>query len=332
MSDEQDDVGQTTSIRRAGTLSASFVMLVLGCAGVLKLADLNAFRLAVESWTAVPQVVRQIVVVAIPVFELGLAGLWFAGVARRRVRVGAACFLTVVTAVYLWHAVFVEIPDCGCFSLIALAESDRRAAVFLVARNSCLLGLLMLSGASARGASPRGVSRHRAPSQPGFTLIETIFIIVIVALMVSLLMPALGRARQAAERLRSRVALGQHAAVVSAYLLDWDDEYPIYADPKALVHIIRSEKQVLTYRRYFGTVTGWNVALADLYYDGRSTGEDFQRKGSLPEYAAITPFKYSSTFLAHPAFWNETTRTGPDQWGGRPRFPSPVALGQGSVH
>jgi prepilin-type N-terminal cleavage/methylation domain-containing protein len=294
-------------------------MVVLGSAGMLKLADLNAFRIALESWTALPHLVRGTLVIAIPTVELGLAGLWFAGLRRRGVRLAAAGFLVLVTAAYLAHAIFFEIPDCGCFGLIAKAQADRRVAVFLVARNGCLLGLLLLSLMADRGGGRRALRvpwRSGPMTRPGFTLLETILVIAIVGLLVSLLMPSLGRARQSAERLASRRALGQHAGVVGAYLLDWDDAYPIYADPDAMLHIIRSQNQVLTYSQYFGTVTGWNVALADMYYNGRSTGDDFQRKGSRPEYTAITPFKYSSAFLAHPEFWNERTRTGPDQWGG----------------
>ncbi|MDQ7013123.1 MAG: type II secretion system protein [Planctomycetota bacterium] len=304
---------------RIASVPAAIVMVVLGSAGLLKLADLNAFRNAIESWTAIPNMIRPAIVLAVPVFELSLAGLWFARIGPRLTRAAGLCFLIVTTSVYLGHAVFVEVPDCGCFGLIAKAEASHRTAIFVVARNSFLIGLLLISMSAGR---KRPVPNARCPQstsptvRTGFTILETIVVIAIVGLLVSLLMPTLGQARQSAERLRSRASLGQHARVVSMYLGDWDDEYPIYADHRAMVHIIRSEHQVLTYRRYFDVVTGWNVALADLYYDGRSRGDDFQRPGTIAQFGPITPYKYSSAFLAQPEFWNPSTRTGPDQWSG----------------
>lgn len=296
------------------------VLLILGVAGLSKFADLNRFRISLETWSGMPAILRSVLVVAVPAFELSVAFAWLLGAQRGRLRIAAAVFLSIATAGYLLHATLFQIPDCGCFGLIAQAESDRQAAFFLVARNVSLLGLLGISWFADRAPrTPRNAAtrpRSTPPATAGFTLIETTFVIIFTGLLVALLVPSLEKARVVSARVAVRSALGQHARVIVLYIRDWDSDYPIYANPNADLHVIRSNDRTLTYDWYFSTVSGWHVALADEYYNGRSDGDDFQRRGALPGYAIITPYFYSSSFLAQPSFWNERTRTGPEQWQG----------------
>ena len=308
------------------------VLLVLASTALLKFADLNTFRAALQSWTLLPPIARDILGIGVPAAELTLAGLWFSGIAPRPARAGAALFLLIATGAYAAHALLSHAPDCGCWGLIAKARADRADALALVARNTCLLALLGVSRLADRRPRSRSTAwpcpAPRASS--GFTLVELILVLAILALLVMLIMPTLGDSGALARRIAARSSLGQHARVVAMYLGDWDDAYPIYADPDADMHFVRSANRTLTYERYFDIVSGWHVALADQYYDGRSDGRDFQRRDALPEFGFITPYFYSSSFLAHPAFWNELTRTGPEQWGGvrdaQVRWPSSKVL------
>lgn len=146
----------------------------------------------------------------------------------------------------------------------------------------------------------------------GFTLIEVVLVIALVGLLTLLLLPSVGSVRDKARRLSVLSSMRQHSAIFASYTSDWQDYYPAYARPDATLHVIRSQAQTLVYPRYFDVVSGWNVALADMYYDGRSEGIDFQRQR---EMTPITNYWYASCFLARPEFWNPATRTGPEQWG-----------------
>jgi type II secretory pathway pseudopilin PulG len=65
----------------------------------------------------------------------------------------------------------------------------------------------------------------------GFTLIELLVVIATIALLVGILIPALGRAREAAKRLACTGNLRQIHIAVDLYLSANDDEYPCAGDP-----------------------------------------------------------------------------------------------------
>lgn len=63
-----------------------------------------------------------------------------------------------------------------------------------------------------RAAAPR----QRCPP-PGFTLVETIVVILVIAVLISLTLPALGRAREAARRTKCLSQLSSLSQIVAAY-------------------------------------------------------------------------------------------------------------------
>jgi len=65
----------------------------------------------------------------------------------------------------------------------------------------------------------------------GFTLIELLVVISAIALLMSILVPALGKARTAAMRIKCMHNLRQVNMAFSFYLIDNEQEYPCEQDP-----------------------------------------------------------------------------------------------------
>lgn len=158
------------------------------------------------------------------------------------------------------------------------------------------------------------------PVRPGFTLIETILVVLLTALVMGLLLPTLGNARASARDTVSVANMRSHAQVLAAYAADWDDYFPAFADPKATLSVVRGCDEVLVFR-YFETVWAWRYALCEGYYNGALGHASFFHPAADPnrhpddtKNLGIS-YLLSSAFLAAPAYWEPETRTGPSQWG-----------------
>ena len=64
----------------------------------------------------------------------------------------------------------------------------------------------------------------------GFTLIELLVVISIIALLVSILMPALGRAKEQAKYVVCKSNLHNYGLAMNMYLSDNEDRYPYSHD------------------------------------------------------------------------------------------------------
>ena len=68
-----------------------------------------------------------------------------------------------------------------------------------------------------------------ASRQNGFTLIELLVVIAIIAILASLLLPALGRAKEKGKAARCSSNLHQHGLTFAMYVDDNEDYYPAYS-------------------------------------------------------------------------------------------------------
>ncbi|MCC7389194.1 MAG: type II secretion system protein [Phycisphaerales bacterium] len=183
------------------------------------------------------------------------------------------------------------------------AQSKPRAA----RHDGCLLG---------------GAARQRgAKTGAGFTLIETILVILLIMVLVAMLLPSLGQARWRARTAMSASQLRSHGQVLAAYVGDWDDAWPWFADPQATWTVVRCQERGTSVKiKYFQSANNWNYALADRYYDGQFDHEAFYPPGmpdSVQTYGhrgGPTPYSLGCSFIADPKFWRPESRTGPRQW------------------
>ncbi len=180
-----------------------------------------------------------------------------------------------------------------------------------------MIGSIAISPVLRSSKRSRATSKTKLHSAPGiqtggFTLIETIITIAIIGILIALMAPALGGVRTKANDLTHIANLRSHGAIMAMYTNDWNDTFPYFIDPKATVTIIRAPGIVLQLDEHFKAFFFWHIALAEQYYGGA-----WDSNALLPrDYNAelVTPYWYSATFVSSPAFWNERTRTGPEQW------------------
>lgn len=67
----------------------------------------------------------------------------------------------------------------------------------------------------------------------GFTLIELLVVIAIIAILMGILMPALGRVREAAKRSSCAARIRQTGVAVACYASEWSGRMPPYGDPRS---------------------------------------------------------------------------------------------------
>jgi type II secretory pathway pseudopilin PulG len=191
-------------------------------------------------------------------------------------------------------------------------------AVWVVGRNG-LLVLILTLGMPLRGGGDRDgrqrstlhAVRVGSPSRDGVSLMETLVVVVLTAVLASIVLPVLARARFAAQDAVSNSNLRTHAQVCLAYAGDWQDHLPYVTRPDATTSIIRGCGG-WGYSSYFGATVVWPIPLADGYYDGACAGAVFHHPACRGD--GFNSYMLSASTLAEPAYWDLTTRTGPNQW------------------
>lgn len=170
----------------------------------------------------------------------------------------------------------------------------------------------------------------------GFTLLELLVSLSVVAILIALAIPVIAASRNSAWDAVSMSNLRSHAQASSQYASDHADYYMYFMKPEFSSTLLVEEID-LQYgpALFFWNYTLWHLKLASPYY-GYSYDHDifhdpsqnFERR---PWYPFSTSYSFPCAFLGRPEFWDLKTRLeGPSQLTGtrtaEVRFPSNKSL------
>ncbi|XVJ59418.1 MAG: prepilin-type N-terminal cleavage/methylation domain-containing protein [Tepidisphaera sp.] len=302
-----------------GLLAAAAVLFVL-LAGVSKSIDLPAFGRALETWSIFPGWAIGVLTLTVPAIEITLSLLWLCKVNRRATGVLLALMLGLFAAVYAVQLLSGGAPDCGCTSQILFLKHLRTEGAWLIARNSAL-AVAIVAGTyhppAVLAKAPRSDSSATRAAPRGFTLIESLVVISIVAIVIALSMPVLAKVRTQSRLTKSLTNLRTHAQVITLYTNDWKDTYPHFisaASGRGGFDSPCLPGRTSTY--YFSQSSRWHLVLGPVYYGGCSTSV-FTTPETATEGFSVgdhSEYQIPCVFQAAPEYWSDSTHVGPSQW------------------
>lgn len=319
-------------LSRVASLAVGAVMVFMLLAGAAKLHDVPAFAQALATWEWLPIGFVQLLAIIVPTLEVLIAGCWILRIWRPLALRAAFALLAAFTGFYALHLATAEPPDCGCLGRLLAHSDSLSSAWWVLVRNSLLMGVLAfalirtratgratdprsgsvhpLSPANAANPSDTAEARQTPRGHPAFTLIETIIVIAMVATLVAMILPSLGRVKLKAQETVSLGNLRSHAQVFSVYTNDWKGIYPYFTAPDATATVFYPDGNPIAIE-YFDAHAFWNLALAPDYYGGNYRHPSFFPPGEIGGYPMC--YLYPCTFITDPRYWNHETRTGPSQ-------------------
>jgi prepilin-type N-terminal cleavage/methylation domain-containing protein len=205
----------------------------------LKLANVYAFERTIDALTmnllahsGLPLgAVREWTTIAVISVEttLGLSLLAFAR-SPRLPALAAAALLTAFSAALVLMLTMDNPPSCGCLGTwTTVLAGARTSAAIGLGRNAGLL-VLAVWLVDPRSAVAGG-GKLRARTSPGFTLIEMLVVIAVVAVLIAFTLPALSGSKRYADEARSLSAIRQCYLGVAQYSAAQSGYLPFLAVP-----------------------------------------------------------------------------------------------------
>jgi hypothetical protein len=293
-------------------IAAGAAAVVVGAAGFLKLMDFPAFLASLGQWRSVPPSFVAPLAVAVPTIEVVLSGTWLAGAHRGLVAKLLCVLLAVFTVAYVYEWASSGTPKCACLGVLNARLDFLAEAEIVIGSNIALMALLVPSVARLHRRCLPGNLPNAAAGTRGFTLVESVLVVGIVALVAALLMPNFASVRRSTRVSKTLSNLRQHMAIVSMYVGDYREQFPYLTDPHATFSVIRCESAGVAVRSsyFLGTAHYWHVGLADGYYNGQWRSPSFRSPLEPPEIVAGS-YILSCTTVAAPEYYTPEERLEP---------------------
>lgn len=148
-------------------------------------------------------------------------------------------------------------------------------------------------------------------SRRGVTIIEMLMVVLVLAILFALSVPALRGVRLSARNVAMEGTLRQHASLMGAYLQDHKDTFPWIGlpDKDGMLTLVLKSGEPFTIN-YFETASAWPSVMTSYYGDlwpHPSQSYPVKRNG-------LALYLYSCSMITDPSFWNDRTRRGVSQW------------------
>jgi len=117
---------------------------------------------------------------------------------------------------------------------------------------------------------------NRSPQHDAFTLIELLVVVSIIALLIGILLPVLGSARQAARQTQCLSNQRQLGIAMQGYLIDHDDHYPQPAQEMGFFPAAtQAEKDIAAGQALWFNALDYYLRKTQQAYDAGDTSERF---------------------------------------------------------
>jgi type II secretory pathway pseudopilin PulG len=304
---------------KVGRILLTTTASIIGGAGVLKFVDLSEFSASLTTWDLIPRSLHPVMALTVPSVEVFAAGMVSVSGFAARWSWALVVLLALFTAAFIAHWAFASPPSCGCFGRMMRFESATSEAQVVIVRNIALMGATIVGIVLTRSRSPRVENPDDSPTRTpvgarAFTLIETILVVAMIGILVSLLLPSLGGAKRQATRLGTLSELRQHVGVIATYQNDHREAFPYPNEPTATYTVHHHPTFGWLSLLYFEGYDTWHWPMIDSYYTTWNASLFSVRPANDGFRGIFTDYWYPSVFRAHPEFWNPSTRTGPAQW------------------
>lgn len=239
--------GNRFALLRRVSLGAVVPLLILifATAVITKAFSMGAFARTADGIGLLSRQERALLPLVVPLLEIIPIGLLLIPALRRVGLWASAVLIAGYTAFLVWAVFDPSVAYCGCLGRVDEYFVANFGQRYGLVRNGLLLGLIVyrlgwmkdtspprenaiLASAPDEMKFPLTADRSLTPSpRAGFTLVELLVVIGIIALLLSLLLPALAGSRRTARSMVCLSNLRQIGGLAAGWAVDHENFLPL---------------------------------------------------------------------------------------------------------